>query len=281
MEGTKDLEKIVALTLASAYIKGEKPASLMIVSDRPESGKTQLVNKYDGTDGIALLSDATAFALWRDYGKKIERNQLNHIIIPEFLAPISRNKSTVNSFIAMLQMMMEEGLREIHTGFLKTAIEFNEPKVVGVITCLPAISYMSNRLSWLVSGFLTRFIVVTYKYSQETIIDIFNSILAREYLKENTLALRFPNEKTEIVIPKEIGIQCQDLALDVTKKERASEKLYGFREIKNILRLVSSNVILDNMEHDGDRTTVNQDDFDAINRISYLLNEEYNELRGR
>lgn len=280
MEGTKDLEKIIALTLASAYIKDEKPASLMIVSDRPESGKTQLVNKYDGTDGIALLSDATAFALWRDFGKRIERNLIKHIIIPEFLAPLSRNKSTVNSFIAMLQMMMEEGLREIHTGFLKQAIEFDEPKVVGVITCLPSITYVSNRLSWLVSGFLTRFIVVTYKYSQATIMNIFNSILGREYMNENNLKLKFPNEKMEVIMPREIGVLCQELALDVTRKERASEKLYGFREVKNILRLVASNVVLDNIEQNENRNQATQKDFAAINKISYLLNEEYNELKG-
>lgn len=279
MINTKDLEKLVSLALSSAYVKDEKPISLMVVSDRPESGKTELANKFIGNRRLAYLSDITAYALWRDFHKQINAGEIRHFIIPEFLAPLSRGSSTVASFIATLQMLVEEGIMEIHTGFLEP-IKLESPTTIGAIVCLPRNAFNYNRMEWEVSGFLSRFMVVSYKYNDATIERIFDSIMNRDYLVESRIKLDFPSGQADIAIPKGIAQKARALSYKASEKARKDGKLYGFRDLKNILCLMTANVVLENMQNGGNRTEVNQSDYKVVEHLSYLLNEDFNELKG-
>lgn len=272
---TKDLEKLVALTLASAYVKGEKPASLMIISERPESGKTDIVNKFHGNTGVIVLSDVTAHALWRDFYKPISAGEVKHIIIPEFLAPLSRS-SAIDSLIATFQVMIEEGLTEIHTGFLPP-IKFPKPISIGLIICMPRDAYKQHKVGWETSGFLSRFMVATYKYDDDTVSAIFKSIVEREYFKE--AGIKFDFKPANIRISNKIAEGCRVLASSIVEQARKDGKLYGFRELKNILRFVASNVILESAVTGCSRLRATDKDFDEIVRISYLLNEQHNALK--
>ena len=273
MIATQDLEKIFSLAIASGYVKGEKPVSLMIVSERPESGKTEVVNKFIGTKNLAYLSDVTAYALWRDFHEQIARGELKHLIIPEFLAPISRHSQTVQSFIATLQMLIEEGIMEIHTGF-QNPIKLIAPTTVGAIVCLPRDAFSRNRCDWEISGFLSRFMVVSYRYNGATVKRIFDSIAEREYLGTSKTPLDLPNTEQEVDIPTDIAKAARDYAIGITRQARVDGKSYGFREFKNMLRMIAANVVL---EGNG-RREVTMKDFGEIVRLSYLLNEEFNEL---
>lgn len=270
---TADIEKVIALTLASGYVEGEKPVSLMIVSDRPESGKTDIVKQFNEVAKIAVISDMTAYALWRDFKDRIAEGEVKHFIIPEFLAPLSR-KSSVDSFIATLQMLIEEGLTEIHTGFLKPMV-FDTPVTIGVIVCMPSSTFQANRLGWDISGFLSRFVLATYRYDDDTIESIFDSIVKQEYLKEAKQELTF--ETASITIPLPIAEKCRNLAVGITAKAREDGKCYGFREFKNILRFVSSMVILDR-SNGATRRIATEADFTEVARLSYLFNEEFNAI---
>ena len=273
MIATQDLEKIFALVIASGWVKGEKPVSLIVVSDRPESGKTEIASKFIGTKKIIYLSDATAFALWRDFHEPIARGEVKHLIIPEFLAPLSRHNQTVQSFIATLQILIEEGIFQISTGFLKP-IKLEHPTTVGAIVCLPRDAFSRNRIDWEVSGFLSRFMVASYSYNGNTVRQIFDSIAEREYLQAGKTVLNLPDTEQEVDIPPDIAKAARDYAIVVTKQARVDGKCYGFREFKNMLRMIAANVIL---EGNG-RREATMKDFGEIVRLSYLLNEDFNEL---
>ena len=275
---TQDLEKVVALTLASAYIKGERPLSLMIVSDRPESGKTDTVNRFDVNKRVAYLNDVTAYALWRDFGKDLANGNIKHFFIPEFLAPISRQSQTVASFIATLQMLIEEGLKEIHTGFLEP-IKLKNPVTVGAVVCLPRNAFGENKLSWEISGFLSRFLVITYRYNDNTIEKVFDSIENREYLTETKTDLYLPDQEIAVRIPKDIANKCRVLAQELTAQSRKDGKVYGYRELKNIFKLIGAMIVLGNC-NGSDRTVVNEDDLSEVMRLSYLFTENFNALKG-
>lgn len=273
MVHTADIEKVIALTLASAYVEGEKPVSLMLVSDRPESGKTDIIKQFSETESIKVISDLTAYALWRDFQMPISKGEIKHFIIPEFLAPISR-ATTVNSFIATLQMLIEEGLTEIHTGFLKP-MTFDTPMTIGVIACMPRNTFQANRLNWDVSGFLSRFVLATYRYNDHTVASIFDSIVKRDYLAEIKQHLKF--KPATITVPTPIAEKCRVLAENITAQARKDGKCYGFRELKNILRFVAAMVILDRTEG-ATRLVVTEADFTEVARLSYLFNEEFNAI---
>ena len=277
MKGVADLERTISLALASAYVTGEKPISLMIVSDRPESGKTEVLSRFDETTGVALLSDATAHALWRDFEGQIRLGLLKHILIPEFLAPISRNTATVGSWISTLQVMIEEGIKSLHTGSMRGAITFDKPMVVGVIACLPQLAYWKNRATWMYSGFLSRFLVVSYKYPADTVDSIFNSIMSREYMAESKITRSFTTQAVEM--PLGVAEMCKDLSMAITASARESQKIYGFRELKSIMRMVTANVVLENAQNGGHRTKAEPRDFDVIQQLSYLYTEQFNEVK--
>lgn len=275
---TKDLEKIVALTLYSSYVANEKPVSLMIVSDRPEAGKTETVRKYYGNNGIRFLSDVTAYALWRDFHNEIESGALKHLVIPEFLAPLSRKSETVNSLISTLQMLIEEGMMEVHTGFLKP-IRLKAPTTVGVVVCMPRLAFASRRMEWQLSGFLSRFMLVSYSYDDETVAHIFDSIEERRYMAEAQISLNFPEKPMPVVIPPQITHKARLVVEEQTRELRKSGKTYGYRELKNVLRMLCANVVMGNMQDGKTRDTVESSDLDEIIRLSYLMNDSFSAVR--
>jgi hypothetical protein len=276
MINTKDLEYIIALTLATAYIEGETPQSTMLVSDRPEAGKTTLVNKFRRVDGIAVISDGTAKGILESFKTDLESGKLKHLIIPEFLAPISRNQNTVNSFIATIQILIEDGFQRIDTGFMHQ--NYKTPRRIGVIACLPKPAFMANRVKWTASGLMSRFLVVSYNYSFEAIDKILESIMLRQYAVENDIDLRF-NDKVSIELPYEVALLCKDLSMRSTEKARNSRGMYGFRQLESVQRMVMANVILEKAQGIDRPYIVDKHDFEKVDAVSYLFNEEFNEVK--
>jgi len=276
----KDLERIIALALASGHIEGEKPLSLMLVSDRPESGKTEVVLEFTYTKpegSIVYVTDITAYGLWRDLAKSVRGGALKHIIIPEMITPLNKGIATANHFVSTLQTLIEDGVFGIHTGFLKP-IE-GGGNTVGVVGCLPRTTYNSHRNSWRLSGFLSRFLIATYKQGDDTVDAVFKSIRAGTYLTETKIQLVFPDEPIAIDIPENVAQLCEDLAVSITAEARARGELYGYREVKNIRRMVAANVILNNTQQGCNNHSAQISDFDAVNEMSYLFNEQYNAVR--
>lgn len=276
MVNTKDLEYVLALTLATAYIEGETPQSTMLVSDRPEAGKTLLVNQFSRVNGIAVISDGTAKGILESFKSDLESGRLKHLIIPEFLAPISRNQNTVNSFLATIQILIEDGFKRIDTGFIHQ--KYIEPRTIGVIACLPKPAYITNRIRWAASGLLTRFLVVSYNYSFEAIDKIFESIMARQYVEQNAVNLKF-EEKIMVSLPPEVALLCKELALKTTEHARSSRGMYGFRQLESIQRMVMANVVLERAQGKDRMCMADKHDFDKVESLSYLFNDEFNEVK--
>jgi len=286
MKYTQDLEKIVALTLCSAYIVGDKPLSLLLLSDRPESGKTEIVQKFKGTPKVNFVTDVSGFGIKRDFAEKIRQEQVTHIIIPELLQPLMKGKSTATSFVATLQGLMEDGLMGLHTGY-STAVyddDAERAKTVGFIGCMPRKMYEYVKQGWSNSGFLSRWVVVSYQYSREVIDEILTGIAIRDYITgadsviENDLASIKTETKQHIVIPKEVGLTCLELSKTITEVATDMGSIYGFRELKHILTLLASLVIYDRVRNGSTRTEATMEDYNEINRLSYLFNDQFNQI---
>ena len=273
---TADVQKMVALALTSGHVLNEKPVSLLIVSDRPESGKTEIVKKFIGTTGVDFCNDISAFGIRRDLYKKISNGEIRHIVIPELLTPLSK-KATSEALVGTLQTLTEDGTMSVHVGFTKE-IESTSQRILGVIGCLPRLQYMEHRLEWTTSGFLSRFLVVSYKYDGETVDTIFRSIANCDYQAEVARPLIFDSD-VDIKIPFEISRKCVDLAESITKQARERGSTYGFREAKFIIRMVKANVLLDRVLNQSDRDTATESDFDDFSKLVYLINEQFNEVK--
>ena len=283
MVHTEDLEKIVALALCSAYVEGDKPLSLLLISDRPEAGKSEIVKRFSGTPNVEFASDVSGFGIRRDFVEKIKHGELKHIIIPEFLQPLMKGRVSAQSFTTTLQCLMEDGVMGLHSGFMKAsfASDTKDARTVGFIGCLPRPLFTKQlRYEWLRTGFLSRWLVVTYRYDDDAINGIIQSIEDGDYLKQDKDLQVMDGITTAIEIPKEVAKACTNLALEIVKSAKESGLAYGFREIKHIRVLVMANVIHDRIVNGSQRVEAAMDDFSEVERLGYLFNEQFNCVRN-
>lgn len=290
MKHTEDLDKIVALILCSAYRKGDKPLSLLMVSDRPESGKTEIVKKFIGTPKVEFATDASGYGILRDFSDKVLNDEVRTIIIPELLKPLMKGKATASSFTSTLQEMMEDGVMGMHSGFLTAQYSSKMDKAqigrtVGFIGCMPRQMFVELKPEWNLTGFLSRWLVVSYKYGDVAIDSILDSVVSGEYLntdkiKDTSMLERLSAEwETEVIIPVAVGNKCRELSTNITKTAVADGSLYGFRELKHVLSLVAANVIYDRVVNGSTRAEATITDYNEIERLSYLFNEQFNEVK--
>jgi hypothetical protein len=282
MIGADDLRKIVALALCSDYVSNDKPLSILLISDRPEAGKTQIVKGFYGMPKVEFASDLSAYGLKRDFAARITQGTIRHIIIPEFLQPLMRGKVSAQSFVTTLQAFMEDGVMGLHTGFLKAStVNVGEVRTVGVIACMPRQAYsIGLKREWTNTGFLSRWLVVSYKYSDNTVESIIQSINIGKYSVNTDKPLDMTRIKdTEVDIPIAIAIKCRNLSEDIIKDAKTRGQLYGFRELKHIRSLVMANVIYEQSVNKSTRTVADETDYIEVERLGYLFNEQFNEVR--
>jgi len=198
------LVDIIKLTLYTAYIKNvPKPNSLIIVA-KPESGKTEVMRKFAINKNVAYLSDVTAFGIQRDYLSKIENGEVRHIIIPDLLKPLSRKESTVNTFITMMNSLVEEGVAAVSTYATPGLLLFRKPVRCGLITAITGDEFRDHRHNWKKKGFLSRTVPFSYSYGISTVNKVFESILELGYLKERDIKLGIPKQDKEIKLSKSL-----------------------------------------------------------------------------
>jgi hypothetical protein len=106
------------------------------------------MKKFAICKNVAYLSDVTAFGVQRDLLAKIESGEVRHIMIPDLLQPLSRKESTVNSFITMMNSLIEEGVSAMTTYATPGLVTFKKPVKVGLMTAITSDEFNDNRHNW-------------------------------------------------------------------------------------------------------------------------------------
>ncbi len=278
---TEDLKKTVALVLCSAYVEGDKPLSLLLISDRPEAGKTEIVKRFSRMPKVEFATDITSYGIKRDFAARIKSGELHHIVIPEFLQPLLKGRASAQSFTMMLQAIMEDGVMGLHTGFLKASSlkPTDDIRTVGIIGCMPR-PYFTRQLryEWAKTGFLSRWLVVTYRYNSDTVDAIMDSIERGDYVEAPGPELLSEIERVRIEMPPDVARCCRELAEDIVREAREAGLAYGYREHKHIRSLVTAHVVYERFTLGTERTAATMEDFDEVARLGYLFNEQFNEV---
>ena len=269
MIGVNRLLRTIRLALLSSYIAGERPVSIMLISKEPESGKTEIIEKFSAIPKIKVVTDTTAFGIWRDFHKPIARGEINHLLFPDFLTALSR-RSTIDSLITTLNPLIEEGVAEIHTGFLPP-IKIQSPRPIGIITAMIKAPFDCYREEWIKNGFTSRLVLVTYSYSDGTKRSILNSIVEGKYKEERKVNLKLPSEPVPIYCSKAIGVELRMLCRQVLASDRSIAP-HGFRMLKHLIVMAKASALL------FGRDEVTQEDLDNLEDISTHINERYTEI---
>ena len=128
----KPIVDIVETVLWTGWIEGHKPVSLILVAP-PEEGKTTILQSVKYAKGIIYISDVTLYGLANKIIEHQNRREIvNHIVIPDLINPLSRQRAVSQALIAFLNALIEEGIAKIKTGSL--IVEY--PMQAGLITSI-------------------------------------------------------------------------------------------------------------------------------------------------
>jgi hypothetical protein len=181
--------EIVETCIYTGKLADEKPVSLILVAEQ-ESAKTEALKHFFGTTTLRFVSDLTSKGL-DPYRSEIESGQLRHIVIMDLIRVVSHNKGVAIRTIQTLSGIMEEGAADCSDAGGLVAWK-NFPRV-GCMTALTPSYYRAKAGNWRKSGFLSRFLPVSFSYSEDTQHLIHMAIAEGHQLPERKV-LKLPKE---------------------------------------------------------------------------------------
>jgi len=266
---TKPLEELLQLCLWTAYLDDEHPQSLLLLSD-VEGGKSLLTSQFVDNNGVIFPHDVTAFGILKVYLKALKEGKVKHIILPEFVFPLSRKSETVGTLLALLNGLMEEGVREIQT--YATSISLKKPIYAGVIGCLARDEFAWRKNYWVSIGFLSRFLPVSYSYSNGTEAAIFDAIFNQA---KNCRSINLKFHNGHVILPRDMAVQLKPLAKKIAgdcSKDKAARKLAGYRAQINLQRMAKACAL------NREKAVVGQSEINKIMELGKYINLDYNQL---
>lgn len=170
------MEPILDILRASIWtgkLSDEKPVSVMLVAEQ-ESAKTEALKYFRGTSTLAYLSDVTSKGL-SPYKKEIMAGRLRHIVLLDLVRILAHGRGVSERTIQTLASLMEEGESANSDAGGKEEWGADFPKIGALMGITPSF-FKSKRGKWRQTGFMTRFVPVTFKYSDSTVKLIHNAI---------------------------------------------------------------------------------------------------------
>lgn len=268
METLKSFIKILLLT---GYIENEKAVSCIIVG-KPESGKSSLIGRIVTNKGTLELTDITAWGIAQQVIPLIKRGiKVKHIVIPDFLVVLAKSKSTMERTMTFLNVLTEEGITNIGS-YINRGIEFKsddnvkkEKVKAGVITSMTEQMYNKKKPTMNDFGFLSRFLVLRYNYSDDYLNNIFDEIFDGRYLDKEDEIIDLPKEPKNIIYDdKEIHEMITIIARNKIQAQRVEG--YGIR-LTIMLKTILKAIALKN-----NRDKVTKEDFDEFKTYEPLIN---------
>ena len=256
------LKKMVECALISPYIKNEKTLSLLIVA-KAESGKTSIMKSYRQKKGVVYVSDCTAYGLTRDILPKIVSGEVKTIVIPDLITPLSKSTKTRQSFIAFLNNLIEEGVAKMTT----YATIWEKDVKANVITAVTDEVLKDARHDWAKMGFLSRFIIFSYSYSQSTIMEILPRY-SENGLEMQKSTFKSPSKEVDVNLPEEIADRLDPIATRIGEQF----KLYGIRAKINFRCLLKC------LAHRNRKRIVTEEEFKEFLLLADFMNFKYNPL---
>lgn len=262
MINTEHLEHAVKLALLSAYVDKERPVSMLLVA-KPEHAKSEILKAFSSTKSVFYTSDFNTY-YFSNFANQYLKGDKKTIVIPDFLKVVKKKLSTQQVSLTLLNSITEEGF----TGQIQGGGWIDEPVIANVITAITEREMRDKRHKWAELGFLSRFVPLSYSYTEKTLDQIRDFIRQRNYRFDKTHKLEVPYQKVNVELPENIASQLQELTITIAK----SNKLTGFRLQKQLQTLTMAEAVLNK------RTMVIQSDLDVILELSKYINYDFTKI---
>ena len=221
-------------------------------------GKSELLSKFAMVDGVYYVNDITAYAIHKLHKQELREGKIKHIVIPDLLNMLNKPKEQAEAFITFLNALIEEGIVRVESRHSNFVVEF--PVKVGLITAIAQPDYVRRQDRWAAIGFLSRLLIIRYRYSQAHIDKILRSIILREYHQSSPAKIKFPPE-TEVFLPPDIG---EDIKIIALRTKDPHDEL-GARRLKQLQTLTMGLALTKG------RTRVNREDLAELAHLSQFF----------
>lgn len=170
---TESIEKLVKYAIISGYLKRDiAPVSLMLIA-KPEHNKTSILKSFENVKNVMYTTDLSGKPLI-EFLKIADREKYYHLIVPDFIKVVAHNRVTAFSTVTTLNAMIEEGVQK--SMYYGQEIHLTHNVKCGLITSITPDLYRQQFKQWNDIGFLSRFIPISYEYSDATRFSIMSMI---------------------------------------------------------------------------------------------------------
>lgn len=261
MLAVEELQEIVEVALFSGRLAGERPLSLLVIAD-VGSGKSELLAHYPEHLNATVLyvNDITAFALHKHHGKELREGKIRHIILGDLLTPLNKQKEQADAFITFMNGVIEEGLARVESR--DSCFIADVPVRCGLVTSIARQDFETRHTRWATVGFLSRLLPISYSYSQDTILQVFDYIIHGRYATDKPIALWLPGSDVSVDLPIDIAREL----IPLTQRLKDSEDTYGFRRLKQLQVWVKAHALY------RGRHVVTRDDLARLFELSVYMN---------
>ena len=239
------------MSYLSAYLKNEKPISLLLLAP-PEQSKTHFL-LAERTRLCHLSTDLSFIGLVKILS---QNNAIKHIIIPDFTKITGKKRSTTENLLTLLNSYLEEGVFGIDLGN-RERIDLKGIRG-GILTATTEKSFYQNKKAWEGIGFSSRFMVMSWSYSDETIEKI--KKLINKGVKMKTKPKNITAKKTEVTSDEETNSLLNKIAGNSLRK------------------LGQLQVLLKCIALDEGRNKTNKKDVEELKELNEVLNFDFTKI---
>jgi len=270
---------IIKLTLQTGYVKHlETPVNLILIA-KPESGKTSAMSTFKRIKGTYMTNNLTQAVIVSKILPMIEHKGLKHLIIPDILNCIQKDRRTQQGFVNMIKSLIEEGITSLDTFHMRTSKVYDPPVRCGLITAITTDSFKGHynektqrfesgvKHYWKRIGLASRFVPFTYEYEISKILKIFESIRKEEHrnpMSKQAIKRKMADIKGNPRLLQQLELLSQRIGMKVGG--------YGIRTMKSLMALTKANAML------NVRTEVAKRDIKKILYLGNWMNYEFNPL---
>lgn len=260
------LEPVISIVRAAIWtgrLSDEKPVSVMLVASQ-ESAKTEVLKYFRNTNTLAYLSDVTSKGL-DAFKNDIEAGRLRHLVILDLVRILSHGRGVSERTVQTLASLMEEGESSIADAGGKQQWK-NFPRI-GALMGITQDFFRSRRGKWRQTGFLTRFVPVSFHYKPLTVDLIHKSI---------SQGAKLPDPHGEPLPEFPCQIKCDErFSSDISMRAKTlgtEMKTYGFRYHRVLRALAKARARMQG------RGWVKQEDIDVVMQWSEFFGDKIIEL---
>lgn len=284
MIGIEPVESIAKYVLYSGYLQENRPLSLMLVAASGE-GKSDCLLEFKSNSNAFVLNDLTRYGLWDKFREIAAKNSfVSHCIIPDFSQVLMQNPFYTGSICSTIMSLSEEGTDSIRTKNLR----YDLPNTrLGFLTSMAKddfeVKQKDARSVLVKTGFLSRFLVFSYRYTKETAVRVAQAIADGK--EPEPIHLNLPVSKVAVrVQPEQVlaffpGATEEDARKGLSL-DWADEFLRKGQIDLNLVprRIKQYRTLLKSIALSRERREVTDDDVKQLRRMQAWLNLKFNPL---